>query len=128
MVLHIEDARGVVGALEIEAEPSKRSEDSCTQRRKRMNSSRELGPLPKRLSSSQAPLMASHISTVSAVRTARALVRASSKQLRIDDGLALEKHRNSVTVSSLASLWEVENACAQPAVATADSHSLVAPT
>jgi hypothetical protein len=47
--------------------------------------------------------MASHISTVRAVRTARALVRASSKQLRIDAGLAVEKQRNSVTVSSLAS-------------------------
>src|SRR5262249_26524322 len=51
-----------------------------------MNSSREVGPLPKRLSSSQVPLMASHISTVSAVRTARALVRAISKQLRMEEG------------------------------------------
>ncbi len=48
--------------------------------------------------------MASHISMVSAVRTARALSRALSKQLRIDDGLLVEKARNSVTVSSLASL------------------------
>src|SRR5262249_8027813 len=54
-----------------------------------MNSSREVGPLPKRLSSSQVPLMASHISTVSAVRTARALVRAISKQLRMEEGLAV---------------------------------------
>ena len=68
-----------------------------------MNSSREVGPLPKRLSSSQVPLIASHISTVSAVRTARALVRATSKQLRIEDGLAVEKQRKSVTVSSFAS-------------------------
>ena len=68
-----------------------------------MNSSREVGALPKRLSSSQVPLIASHISMVSAVRTARALVRAISKQLRIEDGLAVEKHRNSVTVSSFAS-------------------------
>jgi hypothetical protein len=72
--------------------------------------------------------MASHISMVSAVRTARALVRAISKQLRIDDGLAVEKHRKSVTVSSLASGWCAENAAAQPAVATAVSHSLVVPT
>src|SRR5262249_31356183 len=56
-----------------------------------MNSSREVGPLPKRLSSSQVPLMASHISTVSAVRTARALVRAISKQLRMEEGFAVEK-------------------------------------
>ncbi len=68
-----------------------------------MNSSREVGPLPKRLSSSQVPLMASHISTVSAVRTARALVRAISKQLRIEEGLAVEKHKKSMTVSSFAS-------------------------
>jgi hypothetical protein len=68
-----------------------------------MNSSREVGPLPNRLSSSQVPLIASHISTVSVVRTARALVRAISKQERIEEGLAAEKHRKSVTVSSVAS-------------------------
>jgi len=39
------------------------------------------------------------------VRTARALPRAISRQLRIDDGLAVEKARNSVTVSSLASRY-----------------------
>src|SRR5262245_38579472 len=110
------------------AEPSKRSDDSCTQRRKRMNSSREVGPLPKRLSSSQVPLIASHISTVRAVRTARALVRATSRQLRIEEGLALEKHRKSVTVSSFAAGCGDEHACAQPAVAPADSHSSVEPT
>src|SRR6185503_6245496 len=107
------------------AEPSKRSEDSCTQRRNRASSSREAGWLPKRLSSSHAVLIASHISIVSAVRTARALVRATSKQLRIDDGFSVEKARNSVTVSSVASAWTAKNAAAQPAVATADSHSLV---
>ncbi len=64
---------------------------------------------------------------VSAVRTARALARATSKQLRIEDGLSVEKARNSVTVSSLASLWTAKKAPAQPAVATADSHSLVSP-
>src|SRR6516225_3549554 len=92
-----------------------------------MNSSRERVPLPKRLSSSQVPLMASHISTVRAVRTARALPRAISKQLRMEEGLALEKQRKSVTVSSLASGYKTENACAQPAVASADSHSLDEP-
>ena len=84
--------------------------------------------MPKRLSSSQALLIASHISIVSAVRTARALLRATSKQLRIDDGLSVENARKSVTVSSLASSWAAKNAPAQPAVATADSHSLVSPT
>ena len=68
-----------------------------------MNSSREVGPLPKRLSSSQVPLIASHISMVSAVRTARALVRAASKQERIEEGLSEEKARKSVTFSSFAS-------------------------
>ena len=72
--------------------------------------------------------MASHISTVSAVRTARALLRAISKQLRIDDGLSVENARKSVTVSSLASACTAKNASTQPAVATADSHSLVSPT
>ena len=86
------------------------------------------GLLPKRLSSSQVPLMASHISMVSAVRTARALWRATSKQLRIDDGLSGENARKSVTVSSLASSWTAKNALEQPAVATADAHSLVSPT
>ena len=47
--------------------------------------------------------MASHISMVSAVRTARALVRAVSKQLRIEEGLSGENARNSVTFSSFAS-------------------------
>ena len=65
---------------------------------------------------------------VSAVRTARALDRATSKQLRIDDGLEVEKARNSVTVSSLASSWMAKKALEQPAVASADSHSLVSPT
>src|SRR5215470_2193038 len=109
------------------AEPSKRNELSCTQRRKRMNSSREVAPLPKRLSSSQVPLIASHISMVSAVRTARALVRATSKQLRIDEGLAGEKARNSVTVCSFASSNAAKKALTQPAVDTALSHSLVVP-
>src|SRR5262249_23354223 len=100
------------------AEPSKRSEDSCTQRRKRMSSSREVGPLPKRLSSSQVPLMASHISTVSAVRTARALVRAISKQLRMEEGLAVEKQRKSVTASSFAPARGGANGWAPPGGAT----------
>ena len=38
-----------------------------------------------------------------AVRTARALVRAISKQLRMEEGLAVEKQRKSVTASSFAS-------------------------
>jgi hypothetical protein len=42
---------------------------------KRENSSRLMSAPLKRRSSSQAPLIASHISTVSAVRTARALSR-----------------------------------------------------
>src|SRR3981189_1921466 len=110
------------------AEPSKRSELSCTQRRKRMNSSREVAPLPKRLSSSQVPLMASHISTVSAVRTARALVRAISKQLRMEEGLAVEKQRKSGPPTSFASGWAAETGWARRAVAPADSHSLDVPT
>ncbi len=72
--------------------------------------------------------MVSHISMVRAVRTARAFKRALSKQLRIEDGLVCENARNSVTVSSFASSWAAKKALAQPAVATADSHSLVSPT
>ena len=56
--------------------------------------------------------MVSHISTVSAVRTARALTRAISKQLRIDDGLVVEKARKSVTVSSFASELTAKKALA----------------
>ena len=48
--------------------------------------------------------MVSQVSVVSAVRTARALVRAISMQLRIEEGLSVEKARNSETFSSLASL------------------------
>ena len=48
--------------------------------------------------------MASHISVVSAVRTARALWRAVSRQLRIEEGLPVEKARKSMTVSSFASV------------------------
>ncbi len=55
-----------------------------------------------RRSSSQAPLIASHISTVSAVRTERAFSRAVSMQVRIEDGLFGEKARKSRTVSSFA--------------------------
>ena len=74
-----------------------------TQRKKRASSSRDDGPLFQFFSSSQMPLMVSHISVVSAVRTARALSRAISKQLRIEDGLLVENARKSVTVPSLAS-------------------------
>ena len=56
-----------------------------TQRKKRASSSRDDGPLFQFFSSSQMPLMVSHISVVSAVRTARALSRAISKQLRIEE-------------------------------------------
>src|ERR1051326_8660911 len=97
------------------AEPSKRSEHSCTQPRKRANSSRDDGRLPKRFNSSEVVLMASHISIVSAVRTARALERATSKQLRMDEGLEVEKARKSVTVSSLASPWAAKKALEHPA-------------
>ena len=62
---------------------------------------------------------------VSAVRTERALERATSKQERIEDGLSGEKARKSVTVCSFASLCAEKKPAAQPAVATADSHSLV---
>src|SRR6202020_2328252 len=109
------------------AEPSKRSEASCTQRRKRANSSRERGPLLHFFSSSQALLMVSHISIVSAVRTERALRRAVSMQLRIEEGLSGENARNSVTVSSFASSWAAKKAAPQPAVARPDSHLFVAP-
>ena len=47
--------------------------------------------------------MVSHISLVSAVRTERELMRAISMQLRIEDGLSVEKARNSTTVFSSAS-------------------------
>src|SRR6185436_3623354 len=74
---------------------------------------------------SQVPLIASRISMVSAVRTERALERATSKQERIEEGLSGEKARKSVTVCSFASLWTERKAALQPAVETADSHSLV---
>src|ERR1700731_35645 len=57
------------------AEPSKLSDVPITQRRKRANSSRDGGPLPHLRNSSQALLMESHISMVSAVRTARVEAR-----------------------------------------------------
>ena len=53
----------------------------------------------KRLRSSQALLMASHISMVSAVRSARALWRATAMQLLMLDGLSAEKARKSMTES-----------------------------
>src|SRR4051812_25891161 len=107
------------------AEPSKRSELSCTQRKKFANCSRDGAAEPSFCNSSQAPLIASHISVVSAVRTERAFARATSKQDRIEDGLSGEKARKSVTVCSFASLCAEKKPAAQPAVATADSHSLV---
>src|SRR3954451_2903220 len=109
------------------AEPSKRSEDSWTQRKNCEHCSREAGPEPSFCSSSHVPLIASHISLVSAVRTARALVRATSKQERIEEGLSGENARYSVTVSSFASLCAEKKPAAQAAVATADSHSSAEP-
>jgi hypothetical protein len=60
-------------------------------------------PLQTSCSSIQAPLMVSHISPVSAVRTEREFSRAFSMQLRIEDGLAVEKDRYSTTFLSSAS-------------------------
>ena len=54
-------------------------------------------------SSIQAPLMVSHISEVSAVRTERELRRAFSMQFLIEDGLTDENDRYSTTLASLAS-------------------------
>src|SRR5881397_1543861 len=62
------------------------------------------GPAPSFCSSSHVPLIASHISMVSAVRTERAFERATSKHERMEEGLSGEKARNSVTVCSFASL------------------------
>ena len=59
-----------------------------------------------RRSSSQAPLIESHISTVRAVRTARAFSRAISMQLRIEEGLFGLKARKSRTVASLGDVVE----------------------
>src|SRR5262245_45994985 len=56
--------------------------------------------------------MVSHISLVSAVRTDRALTRAVSMQLRIEEGLVGEKARNSVTVSSFGIGGEESRAAA----------------
>mgnify|MGYP003339054465 CR=1 FL=1 len=53
-----------------------------------------------------------------AVRTERALWRATSMQLRIDAGLSGENARKSVTVSSLASECTAKKPAEQPAVAT----------
>src|SRR5690606_29546879 len=108
--------------------PSKRSDASFTSERKRARSSPWVLFGSKRRTSYQALLMESHISPVSAVRTARALVRAVSTQFLIDAGLAGEKARNSVTVRASALGWVDLNAAEQPAVANADCHSLeVAP-
>src|SRR5436305_5229738 len=107
------------------AEPSKRNDDSCTQRRKVANCSRDAGLEPSICNSSHVPLIASHISIVSAVRTERALDRATSKHERIEDGLSGENARKSVTVCSFASLLAEKKPAAQPAVETAVSHSLV---
>ena len=71
--------------------------------------------------------MASHISIVSAVRTARALVRASSKQLRIEEGCGGEGEEVG-DVLLVGFSYCLKKALAQPAVSTADSHSLLEPT
>src|SRR5215207_11487525 len=107
-------------------EPSKRIEASFTKSRNRVKVWRSMRPASKLRNSCQVLLMESHISMVSAVRTARALARAASKQLRIDDELAGENDRNSVTVFSFAFSCTALKAARHPAVATADSHSLVA--
>src|ERR1700758_2409979 len=86
------------------AEPSKRSDVSCTKRRKRANSSRLVVPLLQTSCSSiQAELMVSHISLVSAVRTERELSRAASMQFLIEEGLFTLNERYSTTFCSLAS-------------------------
>ena len=87
-------------------DPSNSSEVCFTKSRKRGTSSRQSEPFlwasSNFFSSSQAPLMASHISAVSAVRTARPLVRADSMQLRMEDGFEASKARKSITESASA--------------------------
>src|SRR5260370_40734708 len=97
-----------------------------TQRRNRASSSRDDGPLFHCFSSSQILLIVSHISVVSAVRTASAFSRAISKQLRIEGGFLAENTKKFVTVSSFASSRAVKHAFGQPALATAYPHPVVA--
>ena len=47
---------------------------------------------------------------------------------RIEEGLSMENARKSVTFSSFASSCCLKKAAEQPAVSTADSHSLLVPT
>ena len=68
--------------------------------------------------------MASHISAVSAVRTERALVRAASRQLRIEDGLSASKVRKSTTESPSVSLYLAWYASTAPEDSRALSHSV----
>src|ERR1700750_1378831 len=111
-----------------EAEPSKRSDISCTKRRNFASSSRvEVPLLQVSCSSSQAELMVSHISLVNAVRTEGELRRAASMQLRMDDEFSAENDRYSTTFCSLASLYVAKKVSLTPAVSSADSHSLVLP-
>ena len=56
-------------------------------------------------SSIHAPLMVSHISLVSAVRTERELRRAASMQFLIEEGFSGANDRYSTTLVSLASLY-----------------------
>ncbi len=67
------------------AAPSKARTTPFTHSRKRISSSLDRRPFWNRASSLAVSLMASHISGVRAVRTARALVRAVDRQLQIDD-------------------------------------------
>src|SRR3954467_3907527 len=83
-----------VGSVGGWAEPSKRSEVSCTKRRNFARSSRvEVPLLQTSCNSIQAELMVSHISLVSAVRTEREFSRAASMQFLIEDGLSAENER-----------------------------------
>ena len=103
VIFDVEDPGGVVGALQMQAEPSNRSEVSCTNRRNFASSSRVVVPLPQvSCRSIQAELMVSHISEVSAVRNERELSRAFSIQLRIEEGLFGENDRKSTTLRSSA--------------------------
>ena len=83
----------------------------------------------KRFSSSQALLMPSHISMVSAVRTARALVRARSMQLRIEEGFARieDEELDDAGLVGLRLLVAAWKDPPRPPISSALSHSLPAP-
>ena len=112
-------------SMPFEHTPWNRPTRAFTQSRNSARRSASSGVWMKSVSSIEVWFTASHISVVSEVRTDRALRRAVSMQLTMEDGLSRSKARKRMTLSSSGVSPAALKLSRQPEATMADSHSLL---